>query len=106
MKLPSHLSFQEAASIICKGKTEVSLLHELLSKRGKAPNYELLQTEGETHEPTFRYKVTFGQDYGIGSASSKKQAKHQAAKELLRIFGVDVSKFELPAKEQDVIDGE
>lgn len=90
---------------MCKGKTEVSLLHELLSKRGKTPNYELLQTEGETHEPTFRYKVTFGKDYGIGSASSKKQAKHQAARDLLRIFGVDVTKFDLPVKEQDNVDG-
>lgn len=77
----------------------MSLLHELLSKRGKTPKYELLQTEGETHEPTFRYKVTFGNDYGIGSASSKKQAKHQAARELLRIYGVDVSKFDHPSKE-------
>lgn len=98
-------SFQEAATIMCKGKTEVSLLHELLSKRGKTPNYELLQTEGETHEPTFRYKVTFGKDYGIGSASSKKQAKHQAARDLLRIFGVDVTHFDLPVKEEVGADG-
>lgn len=90
---------------MCKGKTEVSLLHELLSKRGKTPNYELLQTEGETHEPTFRYKVTFGNDYGIGSASSKKQAKHQAARDLLGIFGVDVTKFDQPAKDPDAVDG-
>lgn len=82
------------------------MLHELLSKRGKTPTYELLQTEGETHEPTFRYKVTFGTDYGIGSASSKKQAKHQAARDLLQIFGVNVADFDQPTKDQDATDAE
>lgn len=39
-------------------KTPVSVLQELLSRRGVTPNYELVQIEGAIHEPTFRYRVT------------------------------------------------
>jgi dsRNA-specific ribonuclease len=46
--------FQEMAV----GKTPVSVLQELLSRRGTTPKYELVQIEGAIHEPTFRYRVT------------------------------------------------
>jgi RISC-loading complex subunit TARBP2 len=39
-------------------KTPVSVLQELLSRRGTTPKYELVQIEGAIHEPTFRYRVT------------------------------------------------
>lgn len=39
-------------------KTPVSVLQELLSRRGTTPTYELLQIEGAIHEPTFRFRVT------------------------------------------------
>jgi RISC-loading complex subunit TARBP2 len=39
-------------------KTPVSVLQELLSRRGTTPKYELVQVEGAIHEPTFRYRVT------------------------------------------------
>lgn len=41
-------------------KTPVSVLQELLSRRGITPTYDLVQIEGAIHEPTFRYRVTFG----------------------------------------------
>lgn len=39
-------------------KTPVSVLQELLARRGTVPKYELVQIEGMIHEPTFRYRVT------------------------------------------------
>lgn len=41
-------------------KTPVSVLQELLSRRGITPAYDLVQIEGAIHEPTFRYRVTYG----------------------------------------------
>lgn len=39
-------------------KTPVSVLQELLARRGTVPKYELVQIEGLIHEPIFRYRVT------------------------------------------------
>ena len=55
------LPLDEAAKLEMKAlpsKTPVSVLQELLSRRGSTPNYELVQIEGAIHEPTFRYRVT------------------------------------------------
>lgn len=45
-------------------KTPVSILQELLSRRGITPTYELVQIEGAIHEPTFRYRVSFNDKDG------------------------------------------
>jgi RISC-loading complex subunit TARBP2 len=67
-------------------KTPISILQELLSRRGKieflffhidfllnffsnprkgiTPNYELVQIEGAVHEPSFRYRVSFNDKDG------------------------------------------
>lgn len=45
-------------------KTPVSVLQELLSRRGITPTYDLVQIEGAIHEPTFRYRVTYGNKDG------------------------------------------
>lgn len=47
------------------GKTPVSVLQELLSRRGTTPKYELVQIEGAIHEPTFRYRVTVADVVGM-----------------------------------------
>lgn len=47
-------------------KTPVSILQELLSRRGTTPKYELVQIEGAIHEPTFRYRVTVADTVGEG----------------------------------------
>lgn len=55
------LPLDEAARLEMKSlptKTPVSVLQELLSRRGTTPKYELVQIEGAVHEPTFRYRVT------------------------------------------------
>ncbi|XP_059616747.1 RISC-loading complex subunit tarbp2 isoform X2 [Phlebotomus argentipes] len=64
-------------------KTPVSILQELLSRRGITPNYELVQIEGAIHEPTFRYRVSFNDKDAMGAGRSKKEAKHAAAKALI-----------------------
>lgn len=69
-------------------KTPVSVLQELLSRRGITPTYDLVQIEGAIHEPTFRYRVTYGNKDAMGAGKSKKEAKHQAARNLIgkRLF--------------------
>ncbi|XP_075237127.1 protein Loquacious-like isoform X4 [Lycorma delicatula] len=81
---------------ICKelqslpSKTPVSVLQELLSRRGTTPKYELVQVEGAIHEPTFRYRVTVADVVAMGTGRSKKEAKHTAAKAVLdRLIGIN-----------------
>lgn len=68
-------------------KTPVSVLQELLSRRGIAPKYDLVQIEGAIHEPIFRYKVFLSNEFvATGTGRSKKEAKHSAAKNLLELL--------------------
>lgn len=69
------------------GKTPVSVLQELLSRRGITPKYELVQIEGAIHEPIFRYRVFINNEFiATGTGRSKKEAKHAAAKNLLDVL--------------------
>lgn len=59
--ISESLPLDEAARLEMQSlpsKTPVSVLQELLSRRGTTPKYELVQIEGAVHEPTFRYRVT------------------------------------------------
>ncbi|XP_014484562.1 PREDICTED: RISC-loading complex subunit tarbp2 isoform X5 [Dinoponera quadriceps] len=95
-KLPLH----EAARMEMKAipsKTPVSVLQELLSRRGTIPKYELVQIEGAIHEPTFRYRVTVADVVAMGTGRSKKEAKHAAAKAVLdKLIGVNTESSESP----------
>ncbi|XP_020298603.1 interferon-inducible double-stranded RNA-dependent protein kinase activator A homolog isoform X4 [Pseudomyrmex gracilis] len=95
-KLPLH----EAARLEMKAlpsKTPVSVLQELLSRRGTIPKYELVQIEGAIHEPTFRYRVTVADVVAMGTGRSKKEAKHAAAKAVLdKLIGVNTETSESP----------
>uniref|UniRef100_A0A182SZU0 DRBM domain-containing protein n=1 Tax=Anopheles maculatus TaxID=74869 RepID=A0A182SZU0_9DIPT len=64
-------------------KTPISVLQELLSRRGITPQYDLIQVEGAVHEPTFRYRVSYKDKDALGTGKSKKEAKHAAAKALI-----------------------
>jgi len=80
------LPLEEAAKLELLSKpvkTPVSVLQELLIRRGTTPKYELVQVEGAIHEPTFRYRVTVGEALAMGTGRSKKEAKHAAAKAVL-----------------------
>jgi len=76
----------DAMSSALPCKTPVSLLQELCMRRGISPKYDLLQIEGQVHEPTFVYRVTVGEYTASGSGQSKKKAKHAAAKAVLDII--------------------
>ncbi|XP_054257545.1 RISC-loading complex subunit TARBP2-like, partial [Macrosteles quadrilineatus] len=83
---PAELPLEEAAKREMQAlpsKTPVSVLQELLSRRGTTPKYELVQVEGAIHEPTFRYRVTVADVVAMGIGRSKKEAKHAAAKNVL-----------------------
>ncbi|KOC60179.1 Interferon-inducible double stranded RNA-dependent protein kinase activator A [Habropoda laboriosa] len=85
------LPISEAAQLEMKSlsnKTPVSILQELLSRRGTTPKYELIQVEGAVHEPIFRYRVTVADIVdpivsAMGTGKSKKEAKHAAARAVL-----------------------
>lgn len=78
-------------------KTPVSVLQELLSRRGITPSYDLVQIEGAIHEPTFRYRVTYGNKDAMGAGKSKKEAKHQAARNLIdKLTGIQIADQILP----------
>ncbi|XP_076752633.1 protein Loquacious-like isoform X1 [Xylocopa sonorina] len=86
-----NLPISEAAQLEMKSlsnKTPVSILQELLSRRGTTPKYELIQVEGAVHEPIFRYRVTVADIVdpivsAMGTGKSKKEAKHAAARAVL-----------------------
>ncbi|XP_015108998.1 interferon-inducible double-stranded RNA-dependent protein kinase activator A homolog isoform X3 [Diachasma alloeum] len=99
------LPLDEAARLEMKSlptKTPVSVLQELLSRRGTTPKYELVQIEGAVHEPTFRYRVTVADVVdpivsAMGTGRSKKDAKHAAAKAVLdKLIGVNTETPETP----------
>ncbi|KAK9501331.1 hypothetical protein O3M35_012067 [Rhynocoris fuscipes] len=88
-----NLPLDEAAKLELQSmpsKTPVSVLQELLSRRGVTPKYELVQVEGAIHEPTFRYRVSVGEVLAMGTGRSKKEAKHAAAKSILeKLIGTE-----------------
>ena len=63
------------------GKTPISYLQELCTKRGITPQYDLLASEGAVHEPNFIMKVTVGEIVanGKGNDSEPHSACHSKA---------------------------
>lgn len=71
------------------GKTPISYLQEICTRRGITPQYDLMANEGAVHEPIFIMSVTVGDIVSTGKGSSKKKAKHAAAQAALnRILGL------------------
>ena len=52
------------------GKTPISYLQELSTKRGITPQYDLIANEGAVHEPTFLMRVTVGDVSATGKGKS------------------------------------
>jgi len=61
----------------------VGALQERFQSRGITPQYRVVQAEGASHAPTFSFQVILGDLTATGSGSSKKQAKHGAARAML-----------------------
>ena len=111
----NHQSEQKNLLPICSSplntpKTPVSVLQEVYVKQGITPKYDLVQIEGNVHEPTFRYRVTVGEAVASGSGNSKKKAKHEAAKNILMklkaaqdYFNVDLNDATQNNKNKDVV---
>ena len=53
-----------------QGKTPISYLQELCTKRGFTPQYDLIANEGAVHEPIFVYRTTAGPDL-VGTGKGK-----------------------------------
>lgn len=72
---PSNMSSYET--------NPVGALQERFQSRGITPQYRVVQAEGASHAPTFSFQVILGDLTATGSGSSKKQAKHGAARAML-----------------------
>ncbi|XP_078084610.1 interferon-inducible double-stranded RNA-dependent protein kinase activator A homolog [Mustelus asterias] len=68
------------------GKTPISQLQEYCTKNGKAPQYELVKSEGQAHLPNFIFRATVGEVSCTGQGQSKKAAKHKAAAAVLAVL--------------------
>lgn len=53
-------------ALIPPGKTPISFLQEISTKRGITPQYDLLANEGAVHEPVFIMRVTVGEVIATG----------------------------------------
>ena len=70
-------------------KTE---LQEALARRGRSVTYVVLEVEGPPHDRRFRCAAVIeGEEMGVGTGESKKEAEQEAAKEALAKLGVEVS---------------
>ncbi|XP_052246342.1 RISC-loading complex subunit tarbp2-like isoform X2 [Dreissena polymorpha] len=88
-------------SAIPAGKTPISYLQELCTKRGITPQYDLIANEGAVHEPTFIMRVTVGEIMTSGKGSSKKKAKHSAAQQALNSI-LGLTNGQPPAAETNI----
>lgn len=78
-------------------KTNVSILQEMMVKKGTVPNYDLIYDGGGTHINTFTYRVTCDGFVATGTGRCKKDAKHIAAKNMLETIAAARSYPQLPA---------
>ncbi|KAL1452932.1 hypothetical protein WDU94_007115 [Cyamophila willieti] len=68
-------------------KTPVSILHEYCILRHVSPEYNLNSAEPTSKtETTFTYSLTLFNEHATGSGSTKKAAKHETARALLKLL--------------------
>lgn len=82
-------------------KTPVSMLQEMMQKKGSPPNYELIHDGGGTHQNIFTYKVTCFGLSAEGTGRNKKDAKHEAASAMLETMAKHNALPQLPASPCD-----
>uniref|UniRef100_A0A1B6MEM6 DRBM domain-containing protein n=1 Tax=Graphocephala atropunctata TaxID=36148 RepID=A0A1B6MEM6_9HEMI len=75
---------RENGELAMGNKTPVTILQELLQKKGLVPQYELIYNGTGTLDPVFKFSVSAEKRSAIGHGKTKKQAKHDAAAALLK----------------------
>lgn len=70
-------------------KTPVSILQEYCARISAVPQYDLVVNGVGTHDPLFKYRLTVCEVTAYGSGKSKKEAKHDAAREALTLLPVN-----------------
>lgn len=75
---------QENGVLAMGNKTPVSILQEMLQKRGITPHYELIYNGVGELVPIFKYRVSGDGLAAIGEGKTKKAAKHDAAATYLK----------------------
>lgn len=78
-------------------KTPVSILQEMMVKKCVTPNYELIHDGGGTHANTFTFQVSCDGLTARGTGRCKKDAKHEAAKNMLEAIALHRNYPQLPA---------
>lgn len=78
-------------------KTPVSMLQEMMVKKGTAPSYELIHNGGGTHQNIFTYQVSCEGLTATGTGRCKKDAKHEAAQAMLETIAKHIALPQLPA---------
>jgi len=82
-------------------KTPVSELQEYCQKCKKTPEYKLQSTDGKPHSPSFKFICKVDNLQSEGEASSKRQAKHKAAQNLLELVKMTYTP-EVTAKKKNI----
>ncbi|XP_012281909.1 RISC-loading complex subunit tarbp2 [Orussus abietinus] len=82
-------------------KTPVSILQEMMVRKGTAPNYELIYDGGGSHNNKFIFQVSCDGLTATGGGRCKKDAKHEAAKAMLELIvkqtGIEVQDSPMPS---------
>ncbi|XP_011504752.1 PREDICTED: interferon-inducible double-stranded RNA-dependent protein kinase activator A homolog B-like [Ceratosolen solmsi marchali] len=78
-------------------KTPVSILQEMMVKKGGIPNYELIYNGGGSHQNVFTYQVLCDGLQASGTGRCKKDAKHKAATAMLEVIAKEKGLLQLPA---------
>ncbi|XP_058802201.1 interferon-inducible double-stranded RNA-dependent protein kinase activator A homolog [Phymastichus coffea] len=72
-------------------KHPISLLQECMIKRHIIPKYSLIESTTGSHSNWFKIRVECGQNFAEGEGSTKKCAKGNAAKEMIRLLNLSTS---------------
>ncbi|CRL06167.1 CLUMA_CG018974, isoform A [Clunio marinus] len=73
-------------------KTPLSVLHELLAKKGHSANFTEISLGNDTRPLTFKFVVSYDDLSAEGEGKNKKYAKQKAAKALIdKLVGATVS---------------
>ncbi|KAE9538927.1 hypothetical protein AGLY_005509 [Aphis glycines] len=76
----------KAAHISSLNKTPASIVQEYAAKNRLVPQYDLIHNGISHSKVSFKYSLNMGDYVAVGEGSSKKEAKHVAALNLLKLM--------------------